>query len=47
MFEKHFMTGKTVQTYQRSLVYAKSYTSRPHIPKVAVKFPKMACPEQI
>ena len=27
--------------------YAKSYTSRPHIPKIAAKFSKMASPDQI
>ena len=27
--------------------YAKSYTSRPHIPKIAVKLSKMAPPDRI
>ena len=27
--------------------YAKNYTSRPHIPKIAVKFSKMVSPDQI
>ena len=38
------MIGKTVLTYQ-NLTYATRYTSRPHIPEIAVRFSKMACPD--
>ena len=31
----------------KNLIYAKGYTSRPYITRIAVKFSKMACPERI
>ena len=34
------MIGKTVRTFIKNLIYSKSDTSRPHIPKIAVKFSK-------
>ena len=38
--------GKLSELF-KNLIYAKSYTSRPHIIKIAVKFSKMVCPERI
>ena len=46
MFEKHFMLRKLSECI-KDRFYVKSYTSRPHIPKIAVRFSKMVSPDQI
>ena len=46
MFQKHFMLRKLPECIKNRFC-AKSYTSRSHITKIAVRFPKMAWPDQI
>ena len=46
MLQKHFMLRKLSECIKNPF-YAKIYTSRSHITKIAVRFSKMASPDQI